>query len=299
MSITGNIIGMPPGAGGSFPMAGTRPKVRKSITIVASPTASTIYQWVAPPNVYFAILSMCGGGGGGSTGRAETTTGGTIGNFFYGGGGGASVAPSIIPINPGSVYTLVAGKGAEPVVANPTASGVISGFTGTASLFYGDTFSLIASGGRGGTSVGGGTGGAMITGSSAVYNITYLPGGSGSSQQVISTYHFNGVIGDGILITGQTPTSSLQTVDDFTNGPGGGVVVSISTPGGNSLYGTGSNGRARESPTASLAGFGGGGGAAIGFSKTIDSIGTITYPLLGNGTGSAGGPGMVRLIWEE
>ena len=211
MSVSVNLVGMAPGAGGSFPMAGTRPKVRKTITYNTPGT----YTWVAPQNVYFVNISGCAGGGSGASGAtSEVATGG---------GGGEALVPSIIQVNPSSAYTIIVGSGG--VSSSNGANGNAGGHT----RFIGDITYINLCSGSGGTvgssSPSAGRGGTSTTpvGSLGYIKIAGGNGGSGSST---------GVAG-----------SSGVSVEDV---PGGNTTNALGTyvlcGGGASLYGTGSNG---------------------------------------------------------
>lgn len=238
MSVTGNIIGMPPGAGGSFPMAGTRPKLRKTLTV----TSGSIATWAAPPNVYHIILEMCGAGGGGSVSSAG-------GGASQGGGGGAAIPPSVIPVNPGSVYRLVAGLGGVQ-----RGFSIGDGFNGTPSEFTGDILRIIAPGGRSGSNSGPANSGSIVNSSLGYIGVNGGPGGVGFST--------------GSRVENQ-PGGAGSQYGGFGGGAGG---------GGASLYASGSN------AGVNATGFGAGGGAGF-------------FELAFNG--GSGGPGFVRIIWEE
>ena len=280
MSVSGNIIGMPPGAGSSFPFAGTRPKTRKSLTVTSGSTT-----WVAPPNVYHVILQMVGGGGSGAVTQHSFGS-----NTLYatGGGSGVAIAPSVIQVNPGSVYVLTAGRGGEIKINSCSTNGV-NGDGGTPSLFYGDTLYIAAPGGGGGRITTNGGPGGKVSFVSSILGMTGI----------------DGIAAPTITSTG-TPTTSSGV--EYVPGASGSIgivtddTVSITLthvigPGAASLYGTGSIGRFTGSVSISLAGYGAGGGGAA---SRCSSDGSYSYSgVIGNGTGSAGGPGFVRIIWEE
>lgn len=344
MSVTGNIIGMPAGSGGSFPMAGTRPKVRKTLTVVSSSIT-----WTAPNNVYHVILQMVGGGGSGGISRI-----GYSASFFNttayihgdstpncgGGQGGTAVPPTIIPVNPGSTYVLTGGVGGRAISSSLTDT-FVTGMSGSNSSFTGDVLNIVAPGGEGGRT------GSYTNTNTAFINafpvmqpqsvlqssgILSIPGASSptASLLIVSVSAGNVTLfSDSSVVTrnqasllklptGWAPRDQLdRSVETTLGGNTTPVLVWYSSNngpngyhhvfgGGASLYGTGSNGITTGSITASVPGFGGGGGC--GLSQTANFynnyfltngliLNATNFPLIG--TSSAGGHGFVRIIWEE
>jgi hypothetical protein len=64
---------------------------------------SRVYSWTAPAGVTHVLVEMWGGGGGG-------------GDLFGWGGTGGAYSRSVIPVTPGSVYTVTVGGGGRGVV---------------------------------------------------------------------------------------------------------------------------------------------------------------------------------------
>lgn len=345
MSVTGNIIGMPPGAGGSFPMAGTRPKIRKTLMVVSSSMA-----WTAPPNVYHVILQMVGGGGSGGIvspdnasnfGNTSDPTNTVIGAgalpnstvpggdlISTGGGAGVAIAPSIIPVNPGSTYILTGGAGGASVFSR-TGSFVgqvtVAGMSGSASFFRGDTVNIIAPGGRGGMrgvavqpQVEIPVSSSTISALGAQYVLGAVSFATGSLIRTTSVPSANRIASSSGNAFGWGSRDQLDKACESNLGgntaeiyvglsglaPAGYVLIH---GGAASLYGTGSDGITTGSVTASVAGFGAGGGAALGY--TSATYGNVSGPFMNLtinqtnfptiGTSSAGGHGFVRIIWEE
>lgn len=240
MSVSVNLVGMTPGGGGSFPMAGTRPKVRKSLTV-----ASGSMTWVAPANVYFANVMGCGGGGSGAL-AGDDIDGAAAAS---GGGGAEALLPSTIQVNPGSAYVITVGAGG----ASKSGS-VGSGNAGTDTTFIGDIIYLSINSGRGG-----------------IYSITTAIGGAGGEGlPAYSSLGFSKIAGGrGGAATGSgTPSANSGSSVDYTLGgaPRAGTARAALGGGGASLYGTGS--LASVSSTGSC-GFGAGSGGA----ESIDAGG--------------------------
>lgn len=151
-------IGTFPGAGGSFPMAGVRPKARKRQVFASSGT------WVAPATVTEIRLTMVGGGGGGAGGAGVTgfaygsqnPDNYTYSNFNSGGGGsgGNTIIEAIIPVIPSTIYTITIGAGgsggAVGLSGNYVGSTPLKGNNGGNTSFVGGTTYLLVSGGSAG-----------------------------------------------------------------------------------------------------------------------------------------------------
>ena len=260
MSVSVNLVGMAPGGGGSFPMAGTRPKVRKTLTVTSGSMA-----WAAPQNVYFINVMGCGGGGGGGCGGSD---GGTIISTAGGGGGAEALEPATIQINPGSIYNITIGTGGLP--GSSSNQNTMAGRSGGNTTFSGDVIYLYISGGMGG---GGGADGSVA-------------GGAPGSSSIASTFGFTKIAGgQGGSATPATATTGSSVQYTF----GGNPIVNVgllytAAGGGASLYGTGSS--ALLTSTGS-AGYGGGG------------AGGVSTAASGIGSGSRGGSGFFRIVWEE
>lgn len=363
MSVSVNLVGMTPGGGGSFPMAGTRPKVRKSLLVTSGSTT-----WVAPANVYFVSLAMCGGGGGALgngyhihnptntvTALHETSTAFQV---YMGKAGGSAtcIPPTIIPVSPGAVYTLTAGA---PGVGGSTqkligvttlTSGSATGSNGGNSKFSGDMITVFASGGLGAS--GSGTpsttlpaqGGGVIS-EASTFGFTQVPGasgsnvarliGDGSTTNLITFSDFNGILSFiSIVSLATTPTNAGQdlattrlSVEFSQRGAAapysasliGALSASITFGGAPSLFSDGPPATAvsGSKPLTPSASYGVGGAAnayyspagfvvnqqvtsswtiASAFNALMTGLPTRPIPY---GYGGDGGPGMVRIIWEE
>lgn len=283
MSVNGNIIGMPPGAGGSFPFAGTRPKMKKTL-FVANSSSSV---WVAPPGVYHIILQMVGGGGGGAC-AGYNLTGPEVFSIAQGGGGGAAIAPSVIQVNPGTKYTLIAGRGGAGGVASTT--NAVLGDSGSNSVFMSNELYISAIGGSGGSvtivqnpSLGLlSNNGGIVTATTSVLGVVGVSGGSGGSgtgSATLSGSNVDYAIG-GPGVTRQQSLGAGPTSNQFRIGGGGA-----------SLYASG--GRASNTSTTPdiPGGYGAGGGGAI----STGLLGSFGY----GAPGGSGSGGFVRITWEE
>ena len=218
MSANVNLVGMTPGGGGSFPMAGSRPKIRRAVTYTTSG------QWIAPPNCYFIELTMCGGGGGASGGTlisssntyASTPSAGpslvgpAIVRAVTGrpGASAACLLPTIVPVTPGQQYNIVVGQGGAGggATVGQTTAPNLTGFLGLAggdggnSSFVGDIISVTTLGGAGGSSTSGAT--AVVTNSGSIptaggviisqssWGFTQVPGTSPATSFVSASVNF-------------------------------------------------------------------------------------------------------------
>lgn len=146
-------------------------------------TTSGTYTWTAPSGVYHVYATACGGSGGGGGGA------GGYYNYADGYGGGSGGVPAliscIIPVTPGSSYTLTVGAGGTGGSGgvNPSeysgsdketaVCGKDGGNGGNSSfgniIFYG------AIGGKGGTKSGSGLGGGIQD--STKVNVLYKDNG--------------------------------------------------------------------------------------------------------------------------
>lgn len=230
MSVNGQIIGIPAGAGQSFPMAGVRPKVRKSMLFTSSGV------WVAPVNVYFAEFTLCGGGGGASV----TYYGGQFSIQGCNSGAGASASgPGIASVVPGSAYIVTVGAGG----AGGTQS-VINGGTGGTSSVVGPLLILRAPGGAG-----------------ALYSTSTAAAGGTIDSSALGGRSYAG--GAGALRTSNNTTSGAVqhslpgNILSVTHGETGVIVLN---GGGASLYSPGG----AAGNTAVTPAFGAGGGAVLG-----------------------------------
>lgn len=248
MSVNGQIIGIPAGAGQSFPMAGVRPKVRRSMLFTSSGV------WVAPTNVYFAEFTLCGGGGGASATQygSEFSISGC-----HSGAGAAALLPGIASVLPGAAYTVTVGAGG----AGGTQSVTNGGAGGTSSI-VGPLLVLRAPGGAGAqystsTAAVGGTIDASVLGGQS------YQGGSGAlrtSNNTTSGAVQHSLPGATLAVThGSTPTTTTLN--------GGGA--SLYSPGG------------AAGNTAVTPAFGAGGGAVLG----VDPVAGTWYTGSSGGSG--------------
>ncbi len=144
--------------------------------------------WTVPNGVVEVTALLVGGGGGGAGGRNTTSGGGG------GGGGGGNVMESVIPVAPGTTWTVVVGTaGAAGGVGGNGTAGSASQMTGPGGVpIYagaggsgGNTTSQAYGGGSGGSG-GGGCGGGGANGGSAgddgYGNPIYIGGGGGANN---------------------------------------------------------------------------------------------------------------------
>ena len=361
MSVSVNLVGMTPGGGGSFPMAGTRHKVRKVITY-----APGTYTWVAPQNVFFISLAMCGGGAGAggngyylpspSTQLVTINTGDQI--FYYqllfqshGGAAGTCIPPTVIPVTPGQTYTIVAGAGgtggtttrSTAIQANVT-SGSATGSSGGASSFRGDMITVYASGGLATSGSFLGLPGTLVQ-NTQTFGFQQIAGQTGSSGNLVFgngssngpaftvTYAGIGTPGDAgdpayysitavttPVISSNTQVGRSGSVEFSTHGASrvlsgsliSAVSASASFGGAPSLFSDGAASAAVSGGKPPTPGYGAGGAAnaycslvrtsATTYVETT-TVGALFTSSIGGannyGYGGDGGPGMVRIIWEE
>ena len=225
-------------------------------------TAGT-FTWTCPPGVTEITGVVCIGGGGGGGSWGSTKGGG-------GGGGGASAQAASIGVTPGVTYTYVVAGGGSPG-ASPGSSGTTASY----SYFTGDTVTLLADGGLGGTGGNNSAGGSGAAAGSGGYQ-----GGSGGTGQASATVPMNlsftgtaGATGTG------SGGSAAQQNYDWTVPPEV-TSVDVSAAGG---AGGGEGGGAYGE------GYGGGGGGGGGMtSGTIDVTAGSSYTFSA-GNGGAGG----------
>lgn len=242
-------------------------------------TSPGTYTWTAP-NVYSVSVVAVGGGGGGVC----TNNGG-------GGGGGGGLGWKIVPVVPGTSYTVVVGSGGSStsVEGGQAGNGQTSYFSSIATVAgYGGSGALGLSGGAGGTYAGDG-GGAGGSGGAATTSEAGGGGGGGGYSGGGGSGGSGGVSGNGGATAG-------------SGGGGGGGGKSVSTPygagGGVGIYGQGTNGAAASS--SNDAGQGGSGGTPV--NNTTAQAPGGTYGGGGSGgdsvaSGANGGAGAVRILW--
>lgn len=168
MSVSGNVVSVLPGAGGSFPVAGVRAKITRQRLYTSSGV------WIAPANCYYVQLAMCGGGG---SGAAFSDDSGAPLGFVAGGGSGAAViVPGLIPVVPGISYAVTVGAGGASASATLTFANGVAGGT---SIFAGALTYFAAGGGGAGQSGGAALGGTTAQVSS--YSVFGVNGGAGGT----------------------------------------------------------------------------------------------------------------------
>ncbi len=233
--------------------------------------ASTTY--TAPAGVTSVTASAWGGGGGGGRETGRRSTGG--------GGAGGAFATAVLPVVPGSNYTVTVGGGG----AGGSTAG-IDGSSGGASWFSAVGV-VYAEGG------GGGTGMAVNNGNGA--------GASGSSASSIGDTVYRG--GDGAQ--GVTGASGAGGGGAGSTGAGGDA--SVGTGGtGTSLYGgNGANGvgNNQDGANGSARGGGGSGGNADVNDDHDGGDGaggrvTVAYDLPSQASGTQGDPPNLATGWD-
>ncbi len=183
--------------------------------------------WTAPAGVTSVQVQAWGGGGGGGAC-------GTLKCSDYGGGGGEYAAETSVAVTPGNSYSYTVG-------ALGSANSNSNGNPGTASTFTGNTLTVTAHGGSGGTSLSGAGG----TGSS---NSVHYNGGSGGAGYGGCPGALGGG-GGGSGGSSSIGNNGTALTVPCTTGVAGGVAVTGGGPGGSST-------------NAPLSGPGGGGGGA-------------------------------------
>ena len=169
--------------------------------------------WTCPAGVTSIQVECWGGGGAGGGSNLNNGVGG-------GGGGGGYAQNLIVPVTPGTVYTITVGAGGAGVVAAPGGNGALSSFNSV----------VIARGGNGGalgsaiTGIAGGPGGTAHTGT-----ITFNGGNGGTSASART-----GGGGGGAGSTGNGGNAVVNTAGlGTTIGGGNGAAGIISSGTGN------------------------------------------------------------------
>ncbi len=215
----------------------------KTVAKFAKPGSGT---WTIPDGVEAVELLVVGGGGGGCGG--DDVTGGG------GGGGGVCQTPNH-PVKPNTSVVVTVGAGG---------TGGTSATPGEDSLFG----SVIANGGKPGTSAAGGDSGAPTTHSGGAQ----MGGGGGAGQAGATPWHTNAKGGDGIRGT-VTGTATFY-------GGGGGTMYA--GPGGAGGGGAGSSNQSVPgSDGASGKGGGGGGGRKAKGGNGGSGVVAVAYRLPG------------------
>lgn len=219
-------------------------------------TFTTDGSFTVPAGVTSIKVECWGAGGGGST-RTSSGRGG--------GGGGGAYASSIITVTPGNSYNILVGVGGA---ANTS---------GGNSTF--NTNSVVAAGGRGGTSnsTAAGTGGSTANSTGTIE----FAGGNGASGG--SVYSGGGGGGAGSMGAGGDASGATAGTGTFSNGGDGGAGVSGNQnglPGSN--YGGGGSGAVRTSGTRT----GGSGANGLVVVSWVSISGVSTETCVGGSTGT-------------
>lgn len=223
--------------------------------------------WTAPSNVSWVLVACWGGGGGGGSGGCDHGAGGS----GSGGGGGGGSVPNyvLVPVTPGSVYSITVGAGGAGGAA-VGGSGVDgnNGSTGGASSFGSLVYGLGGNPGIKGYRMTS-TGGAGATNTSSRAGTWMSRGGAGGDVAVN-----NAVAGESTLISTGGAAGALGAGNAAGGGGGGGgygtggagttgVSGGNASTGGTGGYGAGGGGGGQGN--ASGAGGTGGGGIVIVF----------------------------------
>ena len=235
------VVGAPSSARGTvYELAGLPGTARAPVSLQFQQSGTKAYvrqltvqganqQWVCPPGVSTVAVFAIGGGGSGA-GNSGSQAGG-------GGGGGGSAANAAVAVTAGKAYSFTVGNGGFYTGG--------AGAAGTASSFTGDSVTVTANSGAGGTISSGGAGGTAGTGGFA--------GGAGGAG-VAST---NSGGGGGGASGGTGTLGGTGAAGSGANGGAGGTAVAGGGNGGKGgSHSTSTNG---ASPTTGYGGGGGGG----------------------------------------
>lgn len=253
--------------------------------------------WTVPEGVFYISMLTIGGGGAGAQQDDSQHGGG-------GGGGGGLAYVNTYATTPGTVLSVVVGKGGTPFGSQPSA-----GDGGTSSVSDASVIQLSGGGGGGGgyASTNGGSGGIGFAKSTAGTSRAAYSGGIGGNQTSVSPGGFGsggGAAGyAGIGGNGFSNGGGGAVAGAGGGGGGGGYVNTASkvlSGGGVGILGQGSNGASGGTDTAG----GGGSGGSTGGTTNSGTGGLyggggggIKASATPPGTGSAGGQGVVRIIW--
>ena len=225
--------------------------------------------WIAPPDVYYTIVSGCGGGGGGGGGAvdASNASGGS-------GGGAATYISKVVIVNPGTEYTVTIGAGGSGGAGSTGAGTGSNGGFAVSSFFDSHKFPHGGHGQAAGSVAGFSTGGkaAVHSDASSAASPDNMGFGEGGDAER------NG----GRSLTNNFSGGSTGATDGAKEGGGGGgaSIAAGGAGGAGNASGDGSNGITAGANSGS----GGGGGGA---SST------------NGGDGGNGGSGFIELIWFE
>lgn len=280
------------GSSGGSLASGNTPMGSGSVTFtVAGTYTGSGSGWLCPAGV-FQVLAECWGAGGGA---GAGTSGGN-----GAGGGGGEYRNALVPVTPGTYYTIVVGAGGtggtaggngsaggmssftgdsgHQVVAGPGGGGRDTGYGGQGAGGSGGTGTTGYSGGQGGNAYPYTGGGGSSAGPSAQGNSGSSPGGAPAPNQGGSGGGGSGA-NNGAGSAGSAPGGGGggSYYPGYNGGAGGGGQVRITYPastgaptsaGGTAVAGGGAGGSGGNTAgTAGSAGSAPGGGGGGGFSS--------------------------------
>jgi hypothetical protein len=243
------------GSSGGDLSAGNTPMGSGSVLFTTAGTFSGGSGWLCPAGVFTVLAEAWGAGGGGASGGSGTNGGG---------GGGGEYRSRLVPVTPGTSYTLVVGAAG----AGGTSSG--NGSNGGLSSFTGDSgIQCIAEPGQGGHDTGFGGQGS---------------GGSGGTG---TTGHNGGQGGNAYPYTGGGGSSAGPAAQGNSGGSPGGAPA----PNQGGAGGSGSGANNGAGTAGSAPGGGGGGSYFSSFAGGAGAAGQVrlTYPATTGAPTNAGG----------
>lgn len=253
--------------------------------------------WKCPAGVTAVLVEGFGGGGGGGGGRTASTN--TAHTFAGGsGGGGSTLSSRVVPVTPGTTYTVTIGAGGTAGTSN----GGDGGDGGDSSL---GSLATFPGGGKGWG------GAANSTNEVHVYGGTHVRGGSRldvtSATPTFQREPSNGGLAYGVSAATASEAGRLspQGLAGGAGGAHGAAAISFGGSGGGGggggpagVGGAGGAGGLSVDPTgvagsagsaaSANTGAGGGGGGAGGGANTTPGAG---------GAGGAGGSGRIRMFY--
>jgi len=251
-------------------------------------TASSLQTFTVPPGANYLLFKVWGAGGGGASSPAifaSVDAGFKAGSSIYGGGAGG-YAQCLMPVTPGTSYSLLAGQGG---ITGATSSAYGGG--GTATSYFTSSTGYFFPGGGGGRSA--------VQYPVGVDIVTAGGGGGGGYIQVGTTMPapYIGSGGGGGGVAGGSIYSAIQTAispsgqcvsyggtqnapgyssncagwisaknaygSKYTGGNGGGTLGNYGAGGGGGYYGGGGSGYGIPSGTSFYNVAGGGGGSGF------------------------------------
>lgn len=266
--------------------------------------------FTAPSNCSSVEVFLVGGGGGGGGVRYS-------GSDFRlsGSGGGSEVVKKILPVTPGSSYTVTIGAGGSAGVYNAaggvggdttfgalaTAQGGGGGASRDTNTVYHGTARGSAGGngaGNGANGVGGAGGGA---GGSAIYNVsTTQPFNFPSSSPFVTNNNLasKGAGGAGGKGTSASSTEFIVSIAGIgIDGYGNGAPGIICTTTGNNYYITSSSYAGITTPVANQSSLSGTAGTANTGNGGTGSAANSDDGSSQSATGGAGGSGYARVVY--